>query len=251
MQIRDFFAIRAHFGWFHSLLDRLRKPKQPLLRPFVPLIDYLQKKINQYTQRRSALFDRQFGTDTYGRFDVPISESQHDSIRWGYSAINHDFFREMIGAIPVSLTPYTFVDVGSGKGAAVLMASEFPFKHLIGVELNAELVDTARLNVQHFNDATGKKVSPEWAVGDFFKWEIPPQPCLFFFNNPFPEALTLQALRHLEGMLANHPYPTLMVFRKAPTSSGKYLHRSAFWKPLRLAPYWRVYAANTPLHHVS
>lgn len=251
IQLRDLFAMRSHFGWFHALLGRLRRPEAALLRHLVPIIDHIQERLDQYTQLRSREFDKHFGTDTYGRIDVPVSEDQHDTTRWGYSAINHDFFREMISAIPVSLTPYTFVDIGSGKGAAVLMASEFPFKQLIGVELNAELVDIARTNVLHFNRTTGKNINPEWAVGDFFKWEIPPQPCLFFFNNPFPEALTLQALQHLERMLAHHPYPMLMVFRKAPASSGHYLHRSAYWKALRLAPYWRVYAANHGNNHVS
>ena len=249
--MRDFFAMRAHSGWFHALLGRIRRPNQILLRPLVPLVDYLHLRMDRHTQRKSTHFDRRFGTDTYGRIDVPVSDNQHDTTRWGYSAINHDFFREIMRAVPVSLEPYTFVDVGSGKGAAVLMASEFPFKRLVGVELNVELVDAARSNVQHFNRATGKSLVPEWELGDFFKWSLPPQPCLLFFNNPFPESLTLCAIQYLEGLLSTHPYPALMVFRKAPPLCGQYLHHSAFWKPLRLAPYWRVYAANNSLHHVS
>lgn len=207
--------------------------------------------MDQYTQRNSAKFDQLYGTQTYGRIDVPVSEDRVNPTLWGYSAVNHDFFREIIHSIPIPLDSYTFVDVGSGKGAPVLMASEFPFKKLIGVELNPELVDVARHNVEAFNRTTGKTLAPEWYVGDFFKWAPPQQPCLFFFNNPFPAELTLTAIQHLEKMLAVHNHPVLMVFRKAPKTSGDYLHSSTFWTPLRLTPYWRVYAANRPTRHVS
>jgi predicted RNA methylase len=251
MQLRDFFAVRAHFGWLHAALVRLRRPNTPVLRYLVPLIDYCMRKQDQYTQRNSARFDQRFGTQTYGRMDVPVTQDRANPTLWGYSAVNHDFFREILRAIPVPLDSYTFVDVGSGKGAPVLMASEFPFKDLVGVELNPELVEDAKRNVEQFNKATRRALAPTWQIGDFFQWVPPQQPCLFFFNNPFPAALTLPALQHLEAALAKSGHPALMVFRKAPQTSGDYLHRSTFWTPLRLAPYWRVYAANQTARHVS
>jgi hypothetical protein len=251
MRLRDFFAMRAHFGWLHAALGRLRRPNTPMLKYAVPAIDGVMRRLDQFTQRNSAQFDQRFGTQTYGRIDVPVSEDKANPTVWGYSAINHDFFREILQSIPEPLDAYTFVDIGSGKGAAVLMASEFPFKHLVGVELNSELVDDARRNVQKYNTTTGKALAPQWYEGDYFQWIAPQQPCVFFFNNPFPPELTLTAIKHLEKLLAASPFPALMVFRKAPKASGDYLHHSAFWTPLRLAPYWRVYATAHAKHHVS
>ena len=245
MRLRDFFRMRAHFGWLHAALSRLKRPNTPGLRWAAPLIDSILHRLDQYTQKNSAKFDQQFGTRTYGRMDVPVNEDPRNPTLWGYSAINHDFFREIMQSIPEPLDSYTFVDVGSGKGAAVLMASEFPYKHLVGVELNAELVHDARDNVEKFNTRTGKHIAPEWSVGDFFQWKPPQQPCVFFFNNPFPATLTLLALERLEKMLSEHQYPTILVFRKAPKSCGDYLHRSTFWTPQRLAPYWRVYSRKS------
>ena len=37
------------------------------------------------------------------------------------------------------LRQFTFVDIGSGKGRTLLMASQFPFRKIVGVELIAEL----------------------------------------------------------------------------------------------------------------
>lgn len=250
MQLRDLFAMRAHFGWLHALLYRIHRPNNAFLGLISPLIGRSLNRFDSFTQRNSAHFDNSYGTRTYGRIDVPVNTDRLNPTVWGYSAINHDFFREILRAVPVSLASYTFVDIGSGKGAAVLMASEFPFRRLIGVELNPELAAEARRNVVQFNRKTGKHIDPEWSVGDYFKWSAPSEPCLFFFNNPFPEALTLRALERLESMLARNGQPALLVFRKAPGSSGQHLHRSTFWKPLRLAPYWRVYATSPKIHNV-
>lgn len=240
--------MRAHYGWLHALLNRLKRPATPGLRFAVPAIDALLDRMDRATQRRSIQFDQSHGTQTYGRMDVPVNSDRANPTLWGYQAINHDFFREIMRSIPEPLQPYTFVDIGSGKGAAVFMASEFPFKALMGVELNPELVDIARDNVLRYNRANTKAIAPEWSVGDYFQWTPPDVPCLFFFNNPFPGEMNVQALRYLESLLARHPHPSILVFRKAPQSAGDYLNASKFWKPLRLAPYWRVYSTQGVTH---
>ena len=142
-------------------------------------------------------------------------------------------------ALLYSCTP----GIGAGMGAAVLYASEFDFHKVGGIELDQELLAIARSNVEAYNRSTGRQVAPEWVAGDFFKWQIPREPQLFFMNNPFPAALTLDAIKMLEASLREHPRPALLVFRKAPGLVGDHLHRSSAWKPLRLAPYWRVYSA--------
>src|SRR3954447_24824698 len=44
-------------------------------------------------------------------------------------------FGEMLAALSVNLQDFTFIDIGSGKGRTLLMASTFPFRRIIGVEL--------------------------------------------------------------------------------------------------------------------
>ena len=244
MQARDFFVMRAHGGGWHYVLSKVRRIAGRRLPWLGRAIDRTVERLDAFTQRRSQLFDDRHGTETYRRLDVRVTEEalRPDAV-WGYGAVNHDFFREIFRSIPGPLTPYAFVDVGSGKGAAVLMAAEFPFRRLIGLELTPALIDIARANVQKFNAATGTKLDPQWVHCDFFKWVLPDEPLLFFFNNPFPEQITLEALVALERAVSAHRHPVLLVFRKAPKSAGDHLHRSAAWKPLRLAPYWRVYAS--------
>lgn len=243
MQLRDLFVMQAHWGWCHVLLVRLQN-SNPKSGWFGAPIGTVLNRMEQNTQRRSMQFDLHYGTETFRCLDVRVSDRSDDETVWGYCAINQDFFREILRSIPYPLAPYTFTDIGSGKGAAVLMASEFPFRRYVGVELSEELIETAKRNIEKFNAATGNQLEPEWVHCDFFKWLIPEEPHLFFFNNPFPEMLSLLAIKKLEQTLMHHPQPALLVFRKAPRVVGDYLRLSTFWRPLRLAPYWQVYAAN-------
>jgi SAM-dependent methyltransferase len=242
MQMRDLFKMRAHLGWAHVLLSRARRLAGPNACKIQQILDCAIKRMDEHTQRRATLFDAKYGTETLGRRWVKTSHDANDAPVWGYSAVNQDFFREIMRSIPQPLSRYAFVDIGSGKGAAVLMASEFGFRRLVGVELTGELVDIARRNTDIFNRKTGGTVAPDWVHMDFFKWQIPSEPQLFFFNNPFPQALTVEALAALERSLSLQPHPALLVFRKAPSAAGDYLDKSRFWKPVRLAPYWRVYS---------
>jgi SAM-dependent methyltransferase len=238
MQVRDLFAMRAHWGWAHVLLSRAQELPVPGAGK---VTGWALERLAEHTERRTRAFDAAFGTRTSGRLDVKVSSDAGDETKWGYAAINQDFFREIMRSIPKPLAPYAFVDVGSGMGAAVFLASEFGFRKLVGVELTPELVDIARSNCVAFGEVTGSTLSPEWICQDFFHWEIPAEPQLFFFNNPFPADLTLKAVQALERSHAEHPRPMLLVARKAPNATGDYLHASSLWKPLRLAPYWRVY----------
>jgi hypothetical protein len=244
MQVRDFFVMRTHGGRRHVLLGKVRGRLGARLPWLARAIDRQVDRLDAFTQRRSREFDARHGTETYLRLDVRVTDEPRADAVWGYGAVNQDFFREIFGSIPTALAPYAFVDVGSGKGAAVLMASEFPFRRLIGLELTPELIAIARINVQKFNAANGTQLAPQWVHCDFFKWPLPDEPLLFFFNNPFPDQITLEALDHLERVVSAHRHPVLLVFRKAPKVAGDQLHRSSVWRPLRLAPYWRVYATG-------
>jgi len=56
-----------------------------------------------------------------------------------YQPTDPALFREMMASLPIEFNEFTFVDLGSGKGRTLLMASEYPFKKIVGVELIADL----------------------------------------------------------------------------------------------------------------
>jgi SAM-dependent methyltransferase len=138
-------------------------------------------------------FDLKYGTDTGGylRPDELGSGGIHDAMNNGYSAVAPSVFREAcrrwretLPASAARLEAYTFVDVGAGKGRALLLAAELPFRKVIGVELNEALARIAQKNITRKRIARSRakiRVMHEDAVE--FHW--PRTPLLVYLNNPF------------------------------------------------------------------
>ena len=49
--------------------------------------------------------------------------------------------------LDVDHSEFTFVDYGLGKGRVLMLATEYPFKRIVGVEFSESLDRTARQNL--------------------------------------------------------------------------------------------------------
>ncbi len=89
---------------------------------------------------------------------------------------------------------YALVDLGCGKGRATAVATEFPFREVIGVELSAELAATARANAaivaRRFPDRPQVTIV-EANVVDF---PLPPGKLVFFNYHSFGQQLIAQII---------------------------------------------------------
>jgi hypothetical protein len=56
-----------------------------------------------------------------------------------YQPSEPELFHKILTSLPVKPDGFTFIDLGSGKGRTLLMASDYPFARIIGVELLDEL----------------------------------------------------------------------------------------------------------------
>ncbi|HSS98535.1 MAG TPA: hypothetical protein VLK33_15975, partial [Terriglobales bacterium] len=52
-----------------------------------------------------------------------------------YQPTESALFHEMLDSLKIDFREFTFIDLGSGKGRTLLMASDYPFRRIIGVEL--------------------------------------------------------------------------------------------------------------------
>src|SRR3984957_17090364 len=104
-------------------------------------------------------FDERFGVETSGLIYELPSGHQHDLHNNGYFAVApsvfHSIMRAMLEQLHLDFQRFRFVDLGSGKGRALLLASDYPFREIIGVELSPELDQIARANIAHYAAATG------------------------------------------------------------------------------------------------
>lgn len=98
---------------------------------------------------------------------------------------------------------YSFVDVGAGKGRALLLAAELPFRKVIGVELSEELSRTAQKNVARWSRVAQPKAKIRVVQQDAAKFRWPRTPLLVYLYNPFACSLVAQMTENLAAVAAS------------------------------------------------
>jgi Histone methylation protein DOT1 len=129
-----------------------------------------------------------------------------------YQPTDPALFREMMASLPIEFDQFTFVDLGSGKGRTLLMASEYPFRRIVGVELIAELHRAAEQNIGAYHSATQRCPQIEAVCTDACEFVFPDTPLVLYLFNPLPEAGLQRVLRNLERSLEQSPRRVWMVY---------------------------------------
>jgi len=68
-----------------------------------------------------------------------------------YFATEPWLFEQIMQALPADLREFTFVDLGSGKGRVLLMASDCPFRRIVGIEFLPALHHAATENIGKYS----------------------------------------------------------------------------------------------------
>jgi SAM-dependent methyltransferase len=147
--------------------------------------------------------DRDLGTDTSGF--IPTEElpsSPHDSLRKHcYAGSQPSIVRTALAALP-SCEGFTFVDLGCGKGRPLLVASEFPFRDLVGVELSPSLAGIARQNAAILQKKWPNRVPVRVELGDASAFPLPAGNLVVFLYNPFGQEVIAEVVAGIEAALA-------------------------------------------------
>lgn len=110
------------------------------------------------------------------------------------------------------LQEFTFIDLGSGKERTLLMASDYPFRRIVGVELLVALHETAEENVRKYKSDSQKSFALETICADATEFEFPAEPTVLYLFNPFPEAGLKKVIANLEQSLRVHPRTVYVLY---------------------------------------
>lgn len=130
------------------------------------------------------------------------SGHRHDRHATAYYGVSPSVFEVLVRrwrrtrpAAPVEET--SFIDIGAGMGRAMLLASQMPFRRVLGVELNPTLARIARRNLGIWRK-TGRAVAPMQMIqGDAAEFAFPPGPCVAFLFNPFGATVMRRLLNNM------------------------------------------------------
>jgi len=163
---------------------------------------------------KDCAFDRQWGVNTSGRF-VP-EESNVIGPRWihglRYEGVDPDRLQQVLKELPIDPRDFTFIDMGSGKGRAILVASRFPFRKVIGVEYSESLHQIARKNIEIFRDPNIACTDVEAVWDDVLNFPIPAGPLLIFANNPFNQSVMAGLIKRISESYQQAPRRIVVVY---------------------------------------
>ena len=130
-------------------------------------------------------------------------------------------FHEMLDALQqcpadnqttLNFRDFTFLDLGSGKGRTLLMASDYPFRRVVGVELLPSLHLIARENLRQYKSESQKCFALESICADATTFPFPDDPLVVYLFNPLPESGMRLVLANLGHSLYARPRPVYVLY---------------------------------------
>jgi len=186
-------------------------------------------------------FDRKYGVDTSGNFDYSSLTGANKNIHLatGYEAIAVKMFRQIMRCLTISFNQFEFIDFGSGKGRVLILASEYGFKKIIGVEFLPELHQIAAKNVMIYERHVRKASNIETICMDATEFPIPVAPLVIFSFNPFTGKVLERVLNNITISHANNARKIILISYASNTESTELFKATKFqYRELKLRDDW-------------
>jgi SAM-dependent methyltransferase len=151
-------------------------------------------------QHTEITFDAEIGVDTGGYLRVQDLGIEKEIARHcvHYEPTRVWLFEEVFSSISVNYKDYIMVDIGSGKGRVLILASKFPFKKIIGVEISKHLHEIATKNIATYSNTPKKCNDIRSFHLNAVYYNIPDENIIMFLYNPFDDFFLHKLLDKIE-----------------------------------------------------
>jgi len=132
-----------------------------------------------------------------------------------YQPTDAALFHEMLEAVRQQagdFDDFVFIDLGSGKGRTLLMASDYPFRRIVGVELLPALHQIAQENLGKYHGEKQKCFALESVCADAVQFAFPAEPTVLYLFHPLPESGLRRVIDNLGRSLQIHPRAVYVLY---------------------------------------
>jgi SAM-dependent methyltransferase len=167
---------------------------------------------NLRVRRRERALDRELGIDTAGIVTKGALQAETKTTNeiTFYQPVPLQIFEEMTAGLPSPLSSFCFLDIGSGKGRALVLAARLGFEEVTGVELSPILHKTAEKNLARLR---GSQFSTLRVLNmDARAFEFSAKPMVLFLGNPFGEEITREVIINIERAYSNSNDPVFLLY---------------------------------------
>ena len=127
-------------------------------------------------------------------------------------ALFHEMLARVMSIAKIDFREFTFIDIGSGKGRALLMAADYPFQRILGVEILPELHRVAKANISKYKSDSQQCFAIDYLLADASEFTFPPEPTVVYLFNPLPESGLAKMVGNLEFSLQKHPRAVYVLY---------------------------------------
>jgi SAM-dependent methyltransferase len=190
---------RVFLRWQHDSL-RARGLAGTLRYLGVQFVECVKDSLPE--RRRSRFGDIDYDCDhavdtTWARLPLSVRLREVFSERLYQPTVEGEFGEILQHLATVDFERFTFVDLGSGKGRALLLAAMYPFARVVGVEVQPELDAIARDNIARFHEPGQQCHNIEALCADAREYEFPLTGLVVYLFNPFPDYVLCEVLSKL------------------------------------------------------
>jgi SAM-dependent methyltransferase len=171
--------------------------------------------LERWEELMQLRFDHCHNVDTCGRlFPEDMRDDPRYSHSHSYGTCSSFGLRRILKLLRLDHQRFTFVDIGCGKGKALLLAAEWPFGQVVGVEISSELLRVAENNVQTCRGLIRACKDIRLVCEDAAAFSIPSETAVVcFFNNPFEEPLMRTVLENIGKSVAAFPRDVWVIYK--------------------------------------
>ena len=164
--------------------------------------------------RADRRFDRQHRVDTAGTIPLEFLSLVGSNLEYAteYVPTSPKSFAWMMRHIKGDLGSFVFIDFGAGKGRTLLLAAQYSFSRVLGVEFAEELVAAAQQNFQSYRSGAERRAQTEIIHADATQFRFPDSPLVLYFYNPFGPEVFQQVLNNLVESLNIYPRPCFIIY---------------------------------------
>jgi len=203
--LRKFRSKVEHLGWIETMkLIRHR------------LGEIYEDQIDSYRdyrwEKEEEDFDRRFNIDTCYSEDEDRIQTNDSDIYFDYDPVKVSTFTKAIQCLKIRYEEFIFLDIGSGKGRALLMAASYPFKEIIGVEMVPYFNEIAERNLATYRKARQKGFHIKIENFEATSYPLPEEKTVFFLFNPFTDEVLIKFLSNIKNSLSKSPREIFLIY---------------------------------------
>lgn len=132
-----------------------------------------------------------------------------------YIPISYPSFKSVMKFIEIEWGKDVFIDYGAGKGRVAVLASTYPFKRVIGVELVSELAAMARENLRRASKRL-RCHQIEIVTADASEYSLPDDTTIIHFFKPFEGEILSRVAHNIKASLLRSPRRLTIIWGRDP-----------------------------------